>query len=106
MRGPNAIGEPLERKYTLVACSTQTIEQHDEHHAMVFLAKDRALPATLAFYRAECKRIGAAWEQLHALDLLIQRVERYQAAYQDRVKTPDVDPVRGAAILNPNRQDG
>ena len=102
MTGDNGIGEPIERKYTLVATSTQTGTQHDEHHAMVFLARDPALPQALMTYRAECLRLGAAPEQIAAIDLLQARISRYQEV-NGIGKVPDVDPALGAHIIAPNR---
>lgn len=78
MTGDNGIGEPIERKYHVTAQSTQTGLVHDENHAMVFLARDPALPATLGFYLDRCREMGAAPEQIKAVELLVQRVTRYQ----------------------------
>lgn len=59
---------------------------------VVFLAKDNAFPATLAFYRQECERIGAGPEQLAAVDRLIQRVDAWRLANKDQLKIPDAEP--------------
>lgn len=57
---------------------------------IVFLAKDNALPATLAFYRSECIRIGAAREQVEAVEALLERVGAWRRANHDKCKVPDV----------------
>lgn len=103
MTGDNGIGEPIDRKFVIEATCQEHTHEYDEHHAVLFLAKDKALPATLQFYRAECERIGAAPAQLDGIDLLLGRVERYQAANPHVVKVPDVDTARGAHIIAPNR---
>jgi len=103
MHGHNGIGEPVERKFRISAVSTEHGNLHDENHAVLFLAKDRAFPVALRAYRAECERIGAAPAQLSGIDLLIERVERYQAANPHLVKVPDVDDgPAGAPIIAPN----
>jgi hypothetical protein len=57
---------------------------------VVFLAKDNAFPVALAAYRAECERLGAAAEQLQAVDDMIGRVHAWRAANPDKCKVPDV----------------
>lgn len=57
---------------------------------MVFLAKDNAFPATLKFYRQECERLGAAPEQLVAVDGIIERLSKWREENKSLCKTPDV----------------
>lgn len=59
---------------------------------MAFMAYDNALPATLAFYRQECERIGAGEEQLAAVDRLIHRVAEYRRLHPETHKVPDAEP--------------
>jgi hypothetical protein len=59
---------------------------------IVFLAQDDAVPATLRFYHAECKRLGASLEQLHAIDLLIIRASAWRSSNPGKCKVPDVQP--------------
>ena len=105
MIGHNGIGEAIDRKFKIDATAREHGTDYDENHAVLFLAKDRALFGTLGYYRSECERLGAAPDQLRGIDLLIQRVERYQSVNANLVKTPDVDPVTGAHILEENRQE-
>jgi hypothetical protein len=56
---------------------------------IVFLAKDNALPATLAFYLDECERLKADPRQLDAAASLIDRVERWRQDNPDKCKVPD-----------------
>lgn len=73
MTGANGIGEVIDRKFQIAATCREHDHDYDGHHAVLFLAKDRAFPATLRFYRQECERIGAAPAQLAGIDLLIER---------------------------------
>jgi|GEM_PF-1542284 len=100
--GNDGIAERIDRKYTIAAYSQGSGRRHDERDAVLFLAKDKALPDTLEFYRQKCVQLGADDAQLHGLDLLIERIQRYQAAHRDRVKVADIDPVRESAVLAPN----
>lgn len=59
---------------------------------IVFLAKDNALPATLAFYAAECKRLGAADEQICAVNDMRERLDEWRRQNPHLCKVPDVAP--------------
>lgn len=63
-----------------------------------------ALPRTLRFYRDRCFELGASSEQIVGITLLIERVERFQAANPGRCKVADVDvgTPAGDAIVAPN----
>jgi hypothetical protein len=82
----------LDAKFhgVIVKNKNGTIVQPDEW--IVFLAKDNAVPATLAFYQAECIRQGAAQEQVQAVNDLRLRVEAWRAAHADQCHVPDVHP--------------
>ena len=105
MHGPNRIGEPIDRKFRISAKATEHDRPYyDEHHGILFLAKDRALPATLAFYRQECAALWAGPRQLEGIDRLRERVTAYQDANPELLKVADVDDgERGDAIVAPNR---
>lgn len=99
----NKIGEQIDRKFIFSASCREHDHTYDENHAMVFTAKDAALVPMLRYYREHCERIGALPRQLIALDLLIERVIRYQAMNPERVKVPDVDDSDKAEhIVAPN----
>ena len=103
MIGENGIGEAIDRKFEIQARCIEHDHAYDDHHAILMLAKDKAVPATLRFYRAECERIGAGPAQLRGIDLLIERVDRYQAANPGVLKVADIDEEKGAHIIAPNR---
>lgn len=102
MVGDNHIGEAIDRKFIIRATCVEHDHDYDDNHAVLMLAKDKAVPATLRFYRQECERLGAAAPQLRGIDLLIERVDRYQAANPGVLKVADVDEERGAHITAPN----
>ena len=103
MIGANGIGEPIDRKFIIHALCIEHDHAYDNHHAVLLLAKDRAVPATLRFYLAECERLGAGAAQLRGIVLLIERVERYQEANPSVLKVADVDEDKGAHIIAPNQ---
>lgn len=85
-------GQPLDGKFrgTIYRHLDQKVVSPDEW--VVFLAKDNAFPDTLRFYRAKCEEIGAAAEQLAAVDRLIARVDAWRAQHPEAHKIPDAVP--------------
>ncbi len=83
--------EAIDSKFVFLAVCREHGHRHTHRDGIVFLAKDQALPATLRFYRTECIRLDASPEQIWGIDMLIERVERYQAEYPDIVKVADID---------------
>lgn len=97
--------EKIDRKFSILARSREHGNQHTEDDAVLFLAKDKALPETLRFYREECERIGADARQLLGIALLCERVETYQRLHPERLKVPDVDESpEGDRIVRPNAE--
>lgn len=79
------IMEKIDRKFQLLAVNPVNGKIYTEEDAMVFCAKDAALPAALKAYGDECQRIGANPEHLESVALLIARVEQYQQRIESRV---------------------
>ena len=75
MKEENSI---IDWKYKFVATNPCSGSVHTEKDAIVFLAKDAAVPAMLKAYLAECVRLGC--DELHreAVQLLFKRVVSYQ----------------------------
>jgi hypothetical protein len=97
--------EPVERKYSFTArCLEHAgVHLHTEADAVVFLAKDRALPDTLRCYATIARSLGAEPRQLEGIRLLIARVERWQAEHPEMLKVADVEPgAAGDPIVKPN----
>lgn len=79
----------IDRKYRIFATNPSSGSTHDERDAVLFLAKDAALPATLRAYQLECEKLGANPEHIESIGLLIDRVEQYQSTVFRKV--PDTD---------------
>lgn len=75
----------IDRKFKLLAVNPVTGKIYTEENAMVFCAKDKALPAALQAYLVECARIGANPDHLKSVGLLIDRVVEYQREIESRV---------------------
>lgn len=89
----------IDRKFKIVAENATTSKQHTERDAVLFLAKDKALPATLEFYREECQRLGAEPTFLDSVGKLIGRVKEFQAKHPKKVKVPDISAGKETARL-------
>lgn len=79
----------IDWKYDIRAENPCCGRTHDQRDSILFLAKDKAVPAMLRAYLAECERIGANPAHLEAITLLIGRVEAYQRDIE--AKVPDTD---------------
>lgn len=79
----------IDRKYKINAVNPCSGNTHDENDSILFLAKDKAVPAMLRAYREECIRLGANPAHIESIALLIDRVERYQSYIASKV--PDTD---------------
>lgn len=79
----------IDWKYKIQAVNPCSGNTHTEDDSILFLAKDKAVPATLRYYKAKCKRLGANPAHLEAIELLIGRVDSYQNEIE--AKVPDTD---------------
>ena len=79
----------IDRKYKIHAVNPCSRNTHDEHDSILFLAKDKAVPAMLRAYLTESDKLGANPAHLESIGLLIGRVEQYQREVE--AKTPDTD---------------
>lgn len=79
----------IDRKYKIDAVNPCSGNTHNENDSILFLAKDKALPDTLRFYRERCRELGANPAHLDSVTLLIGRVEQCQRIFES--KTPDTD---------------
>ena len=62
---------------------------YTEENAIVFLAKDRAVPKMLQAYKDECRAVGCAESHIESVDLLLDRVIEFQTDVESRV--PDTE---------------
>lgn len=79
----------IDRKYTIRAVNPCSGSTHDETDSILFLAKDKAVPAMLRTYREESARLGSNPAHIESIGLLIERVEKYQREIE--AKVPDTD---------------
>ena len=79
----------IDRKYKIHAVNPCSRNTHDEYDSILFLAKDKAVPAMLRAYLKESEALGANPAHLESIGLLIGRVEQYQREVE--AKTPDTD---------------
>lgn len=93
----------IDRKFVFAATNPVTGRVVCEFDGMVFVATDKALPATLQFYREECISQGAAPEVIESLNGLYARVVSFQAANPDICKVADLSPeeVKAMGIQSP-----
>jgi len=85
--------EKIDRKFHFVATNPCKGDVYTEENAIIFCAKDAALVPTLETYYHECKALGCRKEHLESIDLLIERVRRFQAIGKDKkhFHVPDTD---------------
>lgn len=79
----------IDRKYKIRAVNPCSRNTHSEYDSILFLAKDKAVPAMLRAYLKESEKLGANPAHLESIGLLIGRVEQYQREVE--AKTPDTD---------------
>lgn len=92
--------ETVDRKFKIKATCVAHDHVYTEQDSILFLAKDPAVPPTLEFYRRECQRLGADERQIKCIDLLIERVKKFQSENYDKVKVGDVDQGKEEEIVN------
>ena len=79
----------IDWKYKISAINPCSKNTHDENDSILFLAKDKAVPAMLLAYTAECERLGTTPAHLDSMRLLMARVDGYQRDIESKV--PDTD---------------
>jgi hypothetical protein len=87
----------LDAKFTGIITKVKDGSDVPDDEWMVFLAKDNAFPAALAYYRARCVGLGCDTEQIEAIDRAIDRVNVWRASNPGRCKTPDA---KGEKLLD------
>ena len=82
--------ECIDRKYRFKAVSVASGKQHTQSDAVLFLAKDKLLPALLDKYIELCRDNGVGDTQIKGVELLMDRVLTYQLRNINKVRLPDV----------------
>jgi len=70
--------EVIDRKFEFTALNPCNGHVHTQKDALVLCAKDAAVVPALKAYRDECARLGCNEEHIASINLLIERVQRYQ----------------------------
>lgn len=82
--------EVLDRKFKIKAVSIKSGKMYTQKNAILFLGKDKLLPDLLDKYIELCSKAGVDRAQLVGVQLLKDRVMRYQRENIKKVKLPDV----------------
>ena len=98
--------ETIDRKFHFLAINPFNNHVYTEENAMVFAAKDKALPATLDFYRMECERLGANEEHILSVTLLLARVLEYQRTIESRVPDTVGDEAKHCLGMDEGKHGG
>ena len=69
----------IDRKFLIYAKSRSSDTVYTEQNAIVFLARDIALPAALREYLRECRALKCDQMQLGSIEVLYSRVIAFQA---------------------------
>jgi hypothetical protein len=81
----------IDRKFKINAISLKSGKKYTENNAILFLLKDKNLPAMLVKYKELCVQGGADERQILGLDLLMDRVMEWQRANEKKVKLADIE---------------
>jgi len=79
----------IDRKFKFVATNPCKGNVYTEENAIVFVAKDKAVPRMLRAYIIKCQELGCGAEHIESAELLAKRVEEYQQNVECR--TPDTE---------------
>lgn len=97
--------EIIDRKYKITAVSLNSGKTYTEKHALLFKLSDALLPDLIDKYLELCHRNGVDVLQIEGLELLKERVLKWQRANIKLVKMPGVDPGKEEKrICKPNKR--
>lgn len=99
---PNGLDESVDRKFKILAINPHKGVIYDDHHAVLFLAKDKVFLETLPTYIENLVKSGADSMQIIGAKLMMERVRQYQERNPDIVKVPDIDQAKEVAVIQPN----
>lgn len=87
--------QDIDRKFIFLALNPFTGSYYTQKDAFIMTAKDLAVPEALSVYIEKCKELGADVNQVKSAQLLLSRVNKYQATHITKV--PDVSSEREIA---------
>lgn len=96
--------EAIDRKYRFKAVSLASKREHTHADAVLFLAKDKLLPALLDKYITLCLENEVSDNQIKGVQLLKERVLTFQRRNINKVELPDVgDGKEELRVCRPNK---
>jgi len=84
------MNEYIDRKFKFKATSIKSGKVYTQKNALVFLVKDALLPDLLDKYLELCLQRGVDDKQVLGVQLLKDRVLKWQRTYPTRVQLPGV----------------
>ena len=85
----NIMSVVIDRKFKILAVNPCKMSRvYDETNSILLCAHDVAVPAALRAYRDTCAAINCHPEHLESIDLLIERVTKFQ---ETNAKKPSTD---------------
>lgn len=96
--------EAIDRKFSFTAVSVKSGKTYTQKDAIVFLAKDELLPDLLDKYWELCVQRQVDPRQIEGVQLLKDRVLKFQRVNIKKVKLPDVEKGKEEKkICKPNK---
>jgi len=77
----------IDRKFIIAAQNPVNGKKYSQENSLLLCAKDRAVPAALMAYRDECIKLESNIEHIQSINLLINRVKKFQL--HNESKAPD-----------------
>ena len=81
----------IDRKFKFVATNPCKGNVYTEDNAIVFCAKDAAVPAMIEAYIKECEMLGCSAEHIESAFLLKKRVVAFQDNIERRIPDTETD---------------
>ena len=90
----------IDRKFDITASATTKKRKYDSTNSILFLAKDKALPSMLRHYQRTLIKLEADERQIKSIDLLIERVIKFQNENPEKIKVADVAKGKEEKLVN------
>lgn len=75
----------IDRKFNIVAVNPVNGKLYTSENSLLLCAHDKAVPATLLAYHAECRELGSDHNHLASIALLRERVQKFQINNHSKV---------------------
>ena len=81
----------IDRKFKILAINPCKGNIYTEENALLLCAKDKAVVPALKAYHKACGELGCQQSHLRSIELLIERVEKFQTTVESRVPDTNLD---------------